>query len=76
MATLQGSGVPKMKLEPPDQTVKLEPMDESPSPYVEEDDDDIYEDTGDLDFSRAQQPLWLSHIPRTLWEALSKLQDD
>ncbi|EHY55964.1 hypothetical protein HRR83_006654 [Exophiala dermatitidis] len=76
MATLQGSGVPKMKLEPPDQTVKLEPMDESPSPYVEEEDDDIYEDTGDLDFSRAQQPLWLSHIPRTLWEALSKLQDD
>ncbi|EXJ86212.1 hypothetical protein A1O1_06582 [Capronia coronata CBS 617.96] len=75
MATLQGSGVPRVKLEPPDQNIKPEPMDESPSPYMEED-DDIYEDTGDLDFSQAQQPLWLSHVPRTLWEALSKLQDD
>lgn len=75
MATLQGSAVPRVKLEPPDQNIKPEPADDSPSSYVEED-DDIYEDTGDLDFSQAQQPLWLSHIPRTLWEALSKLQDD
>ncbi|EXJ85068.1 hypothetical protein A1O3_05743 [Capronia epimyces CBS 606.96] len=75
MATLQGSVIPRVKLEPPDQAIKPEPMDESPSPYVDED-DDIYEDTGDLDVSQAQQPLWLSHIPRTLWETLSKLQDD
>ncbi len=59
----------------PDQSIKSEPMDDSPSPYVDED-EDMYEDTGDLDFAQAQQPLWLSHIPRTLWEALSKIQDD
>ncbi|KIW95232.1 uncharacterized protein Z519_03816 [Cladophialophora bantiana CBS 173.52] len=76
MATLQGAGIPRVKLEPaPDENVKLEPMDDTPSPYVDED-DDIYEDAGDLDFSQAQQQLWLSHIPRTLWETLSKLQDD
>lgn len=34
------------------------------------------EDTGDLDFSQAPQQLWTSHIPKTLWEALSKLQDE
>jgi transcription initiation factor TFIIF subunit beta len=60
----------------PDVNIKPEPMDEdTPSPYVDED-DDMYEDAGDLDFSQSQQQLWLSHIPRTLWETLSKLQDD
>ena len=76
MTTLQGAGIPRVKLESvPDQPIKPEPMDDTPSPYVDED-DDMYEDTGDLDFSQAQQQLWLSHIPRTLWETLSKLQDD
>lgn len=76
MATLQGSGIPKVKLESvPDQSIKPEPMDDTPSPFVDED-DDMYEDTGDLDFSQSQQQLWLSHIPKTLWETLSNLQDD
>ncbi|KIX93053.1 uncharacterized protein Z520_11326 [Fonsecaea multimorphosa CBS 102226] len=76
MATLQGTGIPRVKLEPaPDQNIKLEPTDDTPSPFVDED-DDMYEDAGDLDFSQAQQQLWLSHIPKTLWETLSKLQDD
>ena len=75
MATLQGSGIPKVKLEPvPDENIKREPLD-TPSPFADED-EDMYEDAGDLDFSQAQQQLWLSHIPRTLWEKLSKLQDD
>ena len=78
MATLQGSGVSRVKLESlPDANVdiKPEPMDDTPSPYMDED-DDMYEDTGDLDFSQSQQQLWLSHIPRQLWETLSRLQDD
>ena len=75
MATLQGSGIPKVKLESaPDETVKAEPSD-TPSPFPD-DDEDIYEDAGDLDFSQAQQQLWLSQIPRTLWKKLSTLQDD
>ncbi|OQU96695.1 hypothetical protein CLAIMM_02739 [Cladophialophora immunda] len=76
MATLQGTVIPRVKLEPaPDQNIKMEPTEDTPSPFVDED-DDMYEDAGDLDFSQAQQQLWLSHIPRTLWETLSKLQDD
>ena len=76
MATLQGTGIPRVKLESgPDQTMKLEAPEDTPSPFVDED-EDMYEDAGDVDFSQAQQHLWLSHIPRSLWETLSKLQDD
>jgi transcription initiation factor TFIIF subunit beta len=39
-------------------------------------DEDIYEDTGDLDFSNANQNVWLTRIPRTLWEHWSQLDDD
>ncbi|KAJ5899963.1 transcription initiation factor iif beta subunit [Penicillium taxi] len=40
------------------------------------DDEDIYEDAGDLDFSLANQDLWLSRIPRQLWENWANLDDD
>lgn len=40
------------------------------------DDEDIYEDAGDLDFSNAGQNVWLMRIPRQLWEHWSKLDDD
>lgn len=77
MATLQGSGIPRVKLESvPDMSIKPEPMEDTPSPYIDEDEEMYDEDTGDLDFSQAQQQLWTSHIPKTLWEALSKLQDE
>jgi len=37
----------------------------------------IYEeDVGDLDFSKSEQQLWLSHIPRSLWETWSSLGND
>ena len=75
MATLQGTGIPRVKLESVDQNIKPEPLDDTPSPYVD-DDEDMYEETGDLDFSQAQQQLWLSHIPKTLWEALANVNDD
>jgi transcription initiation factor TFIIF subunit beta len=39
-------------------------------------DEDIYEDTGDLDFSQAGQNVWLTRIPKVLWEHWSKLDDD
>jgi len=75
MATLQGSGYPAVKLESlPDHHVKMET--DTPSPPMDDDMEDVYEDAGDLDFSQAQQPLWLSHIPRSLWETWSTLGDD
>jgi transcription initiation factor TFIIF subunit beta len=39
-------------------------------------DEDIYEDTGDLDFSHAGQNVWLTRVPKVLWEHWSKLDDD
>ncbi|KAL1988997.1 hypothetical protein VTN96DRAFT_5760 [Rasamsonia emersonii] len=39
-------------------------------------DEDIYEDAGDLDFSQAGQNVWLTRIPKSLWEHWSKLDDD
>lgn len=39
-------------------------------------DDDIYEDTGDLDFSNSMQDVWLTRIPKMLWENWSRLEDD
>jgi transcription initiation factor TFIIF subunit beta len=40
------------------------------------DDDDLYEDAGDLDFTAAAQNVWMSRLPRQLWEHWSQLDDD
>lgn len=40
------------------------------------DDEDIYEDAGDLDFSAAGQNVWLSRLPRQLWQHWAHLGDD
>lgn len=73
---MNGATIPTVKVEHvPSPHVKPEPGDAMPSPYMDE--DDLYEeDAGDLDFSQAQQQLWLSHIPRSLWETWSSLSDD
>ncbi|OKL58405.1 hypothetical protein UA08_06093 [Talaromyces atroroseus] len=39
-------------------------------------DEDIYEDTGDLDFAQAGQNVWLTRIPADLWKHWSQLDDD
>ena len=66
--------------------VKQDP--DASSPYVKSDteskeatlaaleEEDLYEDAGDLDFTNAAQSVWLSRIPRSLWEHWSKLDDD
>lgn len=68
---MNGAGVPAVKAEP-DYNIKAEP---GTSPMAL-DDDDIYEDTGDLDFAEAHNPLWLIRLPKSLWENWSKLDDD
>jgi hypothetical protein len=76
MAAVPGGVIPSVKVENADANIKSEAMDvDMPSPYAD-DDEDGFEDTGDLDFSQVQQQLWLSHIPRSLWQALSQLGDD
>lgn len=66
----------------------IKPDPDASSPYIKPDpdskesvrasidEDDLYEDAGDLDFSNAGQNLWLSRIPRSLWEYWSKFDDD
>jgi transcription initiation factor TFIIF subunit beta len=40
------------------------------------DEEDLYEDAGDLDFTQAGQNVWLSRLPRQLWEHWAHLDDD
>ncbi|KAL8756695.1 MAG: hypothetical protein Q9184_004419 [Pyrenodesmia sp. 2 TL-2023] len=55
--------------------IKVEPPSDAASP-ADHSDEDIYEDAGDLDFSHAVQDLYLSRIPKYLWDCWSKLGDD
>jgi hypothetical protein len=38
--------------------------------------EDLYEDAGDLDFTNADRSVWLSRLPRQLWEHWAHLGDD
>ncbi|KAF7118607.1 hypothetical protein CNMCM5793_008145 [Aspergillus hiratsukae] len=66
---------------------QVKPDPDAPTPYIKPDpdnkdavladiDEDIYDDDGDLDFSNAGQNVWLSRIPRSLWEHWASLDDD
>lgn len=55
--------------------VKLEPDALRASPGIQSD-EDLYEDAGDLDFSGAVQGIYLTRIPKFLWENWSKLDDE
>ncbi|PLB50742.1 hypothetical protein P170DRAFT_435925 [Aspergillus steynii IBT 23096] len=55
--------------------IKADP-DDKDTVLADVDDEDIFDDDGDLDFSNAAQNVWLSRIPRQLWENWDKLDDD
>ncbi|KAK4697621.1 transcription initiation factor TFIIF subunit beta, partial [Lecanoromycetidae sp. Uapishka_2] len=54
--------------------IKPDPESVGDSPAAQ--DDDVYEDAGDLDFSGAEPALYLTRIPKFLWEQWSKLDDN
>ncbi len=58
--------IPKIKSE-------IDSVAASPSAQT---DDEIYEDAGDLDFAGTTQGIYLTRIPKYLWETWSKLDDD
>lgn len=71
--------VPTFKLEGTlDQHVKMEPTEDTPSPAALSDGyvDDGEVDDPELDFKQARQDIWLSRVPKHLWEALSKAGDN
>lgn len=81
MTTSNGS-IPSVKLEAghisfdgDEARIKQDPDLSGASPAALSD-DDIYEDAGDLDFNSAQQAVWLTRLPKFLWENWSKFDDD
>lgn len=79
MTSTYGSDVPSIKVENPtnDQTPYIKPeadsLGASPAAHT---DDDVYEDAGDLEFAGADQGLYLTRIPKFLWERWSQLDDN
>jgi transcription initiation factor TFIIF subunit beta len=74
MAAIPGES--RVKPEAPSiPTIKVDPDPKDDSTGILSD-DDIYEDTGDLDFTNAVQDVWLMRVPRVLWENWSTLDDD
>ncbi len=60
-----------------DPLIKSDPETQGASPGLFSE-DDIYEDAGDLEFNTDPdfQRLYLARVPKFLWEAWSKLDDD
>lgn len=82
MATVNATDIPTVKLESgpisfdaDEPRIKQDPDFAGGSPAALSD-DDMYEDAGDLDFSNAQNGVWLTRLPKFLWENWSKIGDD
>ncbi|KAI9713310.1 MAG: hypothetical protein M1812_006669 [Candelaria pacifica] len=82
MAALNGGAIPSIKVERVNASMSgIEPhikpdpdaQGASPATAFEE---DIYEDAGDLDYSQAKQPIWLTRIPKFLWDNWSEIDLD
>lgn len=69
----------RVKAEPP---VKQELEDAGASPAALSDNDDLYEDAGDLEFYDSALPnnpydkIYLTHVPKYLYDAWAHLDDD
>ncbi|KAI9746846.1 MAG: hypothetical protein M1815_004961 [Lichina confinis] len=71
---MTGAKIPSVKVDLDESRIKSEPGSLGASPAALSD-DDIYEDTGDLDFSQAQI-VWLMRLPPSLWQNWASLDDD
>ncbi|KAJ5118110.1 Transcription initiation factor IIF beta subunit [Penicillium atrosanguineum] len=65
----------QVKQDPDAMYIKDDP-DSKDTVLADIDDEDLYEDAGDLDFTLAAQNVWMSRLPRQLWEHWSQLDDD
>lgn len=65
----------QVKQDPDAMYIKPDP-DNKDLVFADMDDDDLYEDAGDLDFTEAGQHAWLSRLPRQLWENWAQIDDD
>lgn len=69
---MNGAG---MKIEAGSNTF-IKPDPDSVASVPMSDDEDIYEDTGDLDFSNSNKQIWMTRLPESLWDAFNKLKGD
>lgn len=69
------STMAQVKQDPDAMYIKPDP-DNKDLVFADMDDDDLYEDAGDLDFTEAGQHVWLSRLPRQLWENWAQIDDD
>ncbi|KAJ5591896.1 uncharacterized protein N7459_002265 [Penicillium hispanicum] len=65
----------QIKPDPDAMYIKPDP-DSKDAVLADLEDEDIYEDAGDLDFSAAGQDVWISRLPRQLWENWAQIDDD
>ena len=79
MTALHGAIVPSVKVDSDSKSengwIKAEP-ELIDIPSVMQMDEDIYEDAGDLDFAAASHGLYLTRLPKMLWENWSQLDED
>lgn len=69
------STMAQVKTDPDAPYIKPDP-DNKDAILADLEDEDIYEDAGDLEFSQSGQNVWLSRLPRQLWEHWAHLDDD
>ena len=68
---MNGVTIPAMKVEnAPSPQIKVDPA------CGHTDEEDVYEDEGDLDFTMSERPQWLSRVPKSLWEVLASMPED
>ena len=76
MASSYNTDIPSIKVGTHGQDAKVKPESDSARASPVSQDDGIYEDTGDLEFSQDISTLYLTRLPKFLWEKWSKLDDN
>jgi hypothetical protein len=51
----------------------IKPDPDAPTPHADE---DVFEDTGELQFPKQAQKTWLIRVPKDLWTGIERLKDD
>ncbi|KAJ5355064.1 uncharacterized protein N7496_012276 [Penicillium cataractarum] len=65
----------QVKPDPDAMYIKPDP-DSKETVLADLEDDDIYEDAGDLDFSASAQNVWLSRLPQQLWDHWATMDEN
>ena len=76
MAGTYNADVPTIKVDGNGREPRLKPDPDSIGASPAAQDDDIYEDAGDLEFSQDPSTIYLTRLPKFLWEKWSKLDDN